>query len=169
MRIITGYTPGMRFVDEAVVIWHSALADVESAQAEAAVHQHFRNVARFITVADIRRRVADQAGILPPTTDQALEQARAYNRWLDENQGDNWRPSSARRESIPKPPIHPLVLETARKVGWSTLSSSSAWEERRLFAAAYEWRHKEEEQRILSGDLSAEVAAQHRALAEAGS
>lgn len=167
LTYISAATPGMRMVDGTPAVWHDALADVPAEAALDAVRWFFKSETGFIRQADIRRIVAERAGLFPPSTDEALEQAREYNRWLDAEQ--SWRPSRlANAPSSPRPDIHPLAHQAAREVGWSTLSSSPAWEERRLFAAAYDWRRKDECGRILEADLTVEIASRSRALPGGG-
>ena len=156
LTLIAGYYPSMRAIDETAPVWHAALADVPYRAALDAVNRYCRTETRFIQVADVRRVVAEMAGILPPSTDVGYAQAMQFNGWLDHQNVDT------------RPDIHPAVETAGRSAGWNNLRDSSPWESRRLFAAAYEHRAEQVRRGVLTGDLTEQIAAARRRAVRAG-
>lgn len=104
-------------------VWAELLADIPAADAAAAVKAHFRVTGPWITPADIRRRVVDARGLLPPDPEAAYGQAREFNRWLNRRVG-------------PEPAIHPAALAAAREIRWDTFDGPEGYAHRR-FVDAY--------------------------------
>ena len=157
LTLIAGYYPTMRAIDETAPVWHAALADVPNRAALDAVNRYCRTETRFIQVSDIRRVVAEDAGLLPPSADVAYIQAMQFNTWLDH------------QDAATRPDIHPAAETAGRSAGWNNLRDSSPWESRRLFAAAYEHRAEQARVAVLTADLAEQIAAaRRRAVRSAG-
>lgn len=121
--LVRAYSPSMPLGEATPAVWGQALADIPADAATAAVHEHFAVTGPWITIADIRRRVADRMGLLPPDAEAAYAQAVAFRRWLDRRVG-------------PEPRIHPAALACARTVGWHVFSEDDRVSHNR-FVAAY--------------------------------
>lgn len=124
LYLIAGYHPGFVMNEHTPVAWHHALKDIPAEQATAAMHEHFAVAGPWITVADIRRRIADRLGLTPPDAEVAYMQAVRFKKWLNARVGD-------------EPEIHPAALEAARTVGWTTFESLEGLAHKR-FVTAYD-------------------------------
>jgi len=121
--LIAAYSPSMPLAENTTEVWGAALADIPADAATAAVHEHFAVTGPFIAVADIRRRVANQIGALPPDPETAYAQALRFRHWLDRRIG-------------PEPSIHPAALACARTVGWLVFDEDDRYARGR-FVAGY--------------------------------
>lgn len=165
LAIIQAATPAMRMTELTPDVWHQLLSDVPYAVAEAAVYRHTRTSSAYLSPADIRRLVAEQAGLMPPPLEEAL---RLAYRWASDRGrfmgGAEVVVYTVSLGDLPGP-----VAEVCRDLGSSFINDSpqGVWHKR--FADAYRARCKREVDDLLAGDLGAhlelEAPSQRRALA----
>lgn len=111
-EVIDTYSPGFASEDRVqalAAVWFLHLEDVDPEAAVAMVHAHYANETRWVMPADIRRRVARTAGVLPPDADTGHAQVRALLAWHG--------PIGSGPDPARRPAIHPAVEETVKIVG----------------------------------------------------
>jgi hypothetical protein len=126
--LISTYSPGAipdnpQRLRALSAVWGTALADVALDHATAAVHEHFASSGPWISVADIRTRVAERLGVMPPDLETAYGQARRFREWLHNRRGV-------------EPTIHPAAIAAARTIGWVAFDGFEGDAHKR-FAEAY--------------------------------
>ncbi len=133
-------------------VWAEMLADIPAADAAKAVTAHYAVTGPWIGVHDIRRRVLEARGLLPPDVETAYAQARRMNAWLDCRVG-------------PEPDTHPAVYTAMSRhtngIGWEVLDGPEGYARKR-FAEAYGLVAAREAERALTTPLprlAAEVGA----------
>lgn len=134
IELIRGYSPSFSLASQTPAVWGFALADIPYSVAVSAVHAHYSDAKSWATVADIRRRAAAAAGILPPDPDSGHAQAIALYRW--------YGPTGS-TPTTPRPAVHPAVDATIDVVGIEAAAGMSRFDWRTAYAphvAAFEQR-----------------------------
>ena len=111
VAVIAAAYPQWPASKETVAVYADALADLSHADAMAAVRDLILTEDRWPTVATIRRRAADRAGILAPTSTQAWAEVVGQ---ADE-QGRYGQPRWT----------HPAIREAVKAVGWYEICMST--------------------------------------------
>lgn len=135
---------------ETALVYMDGIGDLPYDDAQRAVRWLVRVCEFRPSVAEIRREVAQQAGLLPPSLEEALGQARRWAEWRAQRAWSNGNGY----ESV-QPATHDVVVKVCR--GLSVDASDPTWVH--VFRAAYKEAVVGEERRVLAGDglLSLEV------------
>lgn len=139
--------PSMKIDQHTPDAWHATMDDLPFDEALRAVRHLARTRSGYVMPADIRRRIAAEAGLLPPTEAEALTAAAV----VAGSQG-----AGASR-------LHPATYEAYRAMGGPTAFDAPPAVIRPQWArvwAAVATKHEED---VLAGDLGAAIE-QRRAL-----
>lgn len=152
LELISGWLPSTAMNDQMPATWHAGLADISAADATRVVNEHFITVGGYIDVAEIRRRVADRYGVLPPSSDAAFAQVAAWNRWRG-HASQPW-------PTTDPPYVHPVARQVADDVGWTRLAEGLDGVTRKDWREAYAKAARKAEIRALLPGGIAEVRAE---------
>lgn len=128
---------------ETALVYMDGIGDLSSDDAQRAVRWLVRVCEFRPSVAEIRREVARQAGLLPPSLDEALSQAARWAEWREQRAWSNGNGY----ESV-QPATHDVVVKVCR--GLSVQPGDPTWVH--VFRAAYREAVSVEERRVLAGD-----------------
>lgn len=136
---LAGYTPDA---------WEPILEDLDYDDAYAAVYALARSHPGYIQPYDIRRQVADTAGLLPPDEADALRQAAAV--------------AGLRGEGASR--LHPAVQAAYRAMGGAVGFDAPPEITRPQWGRVYRDATARHERELLAGDLGAAITAHRREL-----
>lgn len=140
--------PSMQLTKHTPKAWQPILGDATLADALDAVQHLARTRTGYISPADIRRQIADSAGLLPPIESEAFAAVV----------------SVAARGGVGASLLHPAVQAAYRAMGGPTGFDAPPAILRPQWGRAYTAAVAAHERELLAGDLGAAVAA-HRRLA----
>lgn len=141
--IIRQIWPSMKIDQFTPDAWHIALDDVTLVDALAAVRHLARSRTGYIQPADIRRRIADAAGLLPPSEAEAL--AAAAN--------------VAGQQGAGASKLDPVTYEAYRAMGGPTAFDAPPSVIRPQWARVFAAVAARHEEQLLSGDLGKAIAS----------
>jgi hypothetical protein len=137
VKVIRSLWPSMRLDEHTPDAWHVVLDDITLDDALSAVRYLARARTGYIQPADIRRRIADAAGLLPPTEAEALADAA--------------RIAGLRGEGASK--LHPATYRAYRAMGGPTSFEGPPTVLRPQWGRIWADVTRRYEDELLSGDL----------------
>jgi hypothetical protein len=142
VRVIRGTWPSMRIDEFTPDAWHPLLEDIPGVLALGAVKSLAKVSSAYIAPADIRRWVANYAGLLAPGEDDAWDRAL----------------SVAQAEGEGRSQLHPVVSQTYLAMGGSAnIRLGLPGPTRAQFGQIYKRLKDEYEREVLSGDLGVQI------------
>lgn len=150
VAIVRQLWPSMKIDQHTPDAWHTALDDLDLADALAAVRYLARTRSGYVMPADIRRQVAAAAGLLPPTEAEALAAAAEV----------------AGAQGLGASRLDPVTYEAYRAMGGPTAFDAPPSVIRPQWARIWSTVAAKHEDALLAGDLGAAVESR-RAIASA--
>lgn len=150
VAIVRQLWPSMKIDEHTPDAWHVTLDDLDLADALAAVRHLARSRSGYIAPADIRRRVAAAAGLLPPTEAEALNDAS----------------NVAGQQGLGASYLDPVTYRAYRAMGGPTAFDAPPAVIRPQWARVYAAIADKHVEELLAGNLGAAVA-ERRALTAA--
>ena len=147
LAIVQAATPAMRMTEMTPDVWHELLADVPFEAAQAAVYRHTKTSGAYLAPSDVRRLVAEDAGLLPPSTEEAL---RLAQKWAND-QGE-WGPVHGRPTPSTSPTC-PSRWEVAALLGSHFIAQSPSGVVHKRFEQAYRSVVERHVAQVLASDL----------------
>lgn len=142
VRYIAEVFPSMRINQHTPDAWHPLLKDVPASLAREAVQYLAKTSSGYIAPADIRRRVAEFAGLLPPGEDDAWERVL----------------SVASADGVGRSQLHPVLQGVYSSMGGAAaIKAGLPGPTRAAFGQAYRRLADEHQREVLSTDLEWQI------------
>lgn len=114
LRIVTlmaAAHPAWKATEATVGLWCDMLADIDAQVGMAAARRLVATSDEWPSIPALRQEVADMAGLLPPPSEEAVEEVLTAARRFGRRGGGDWS--------------HPVVGEAVQSIGWRTICDAN--------------------------------------------